>query len=63
MHKLIAFFFVMLVSLCGLAGQSVASERAFYYNPDGGQYIHLDPKCETISSKQRTKQDFHYNKL
>lgn len=51
LRKIVVFFFVMLAGLCGLAGQSVASERAFYYNPDGGQYIHLDPECETISSK------------
>ncbi len=50
-RKIMVFFFVMLAGLCGLAGQSVASERTFYYNPDGGEYIHLDPECETISSK------------
>lgn len=27
------------------------TKDVYYYNPDGGQYIHADPQCDTISSK------------
>lgn len=30
---------------------AAAAEAVYYYNPDGGQYIHADPQCSTISSK------------
>ena len=44
---------LMLAFLCVLSCMAVAdkAENCYFYNPDGGQYIHEDSRCSTISSK------------
>lgn len=43
-----------LLLSCAVFGASTGSaERIYYINPDGGQYLHSDPQCSTISSKYR----------
>lgn len=44
---------VLLIFVLCLFGQIAHAdeEKAYYYNPDGGKYIHSNPQCSTISSK------------
>lgn len=52
LRRMIIATCAMLVCLCTGYEIAVADESAVYfYNPDGGKYIHTDPQCRTISSK------------
>ena len=52
-----AVFFFCLAACFASADEQIVNPRiaeaqiAYYYNPDGGQKLHTDPQCKTISSK------------
>ena len=42
------------VGLCALVVfllGAVASAQTYYYNPDGGRYLHADPHCASIDEQ------------